>query len=70
MESYNGSNYFIIFIDDFLITTWIYLLKNKSEVFSHFQNFTHMVETQFNKRVLRMDNGTKYINKNILNFLN
>jgi Integrase core domain len=71
VESYNGFKYFVIFIDDFSRTTWIYLMKNKSEVFSHFQNFTNMIETQFNKniKILRTDNGTKYINQNFSSFL-
>jgi GAG-pre-integrase domain len=34
VESFNGFKYFVIFIDDFSRTTWLYLLKNKSEVFS------------------------------------
>jgi GAG-pre-integrase domain len=33
IESYNGFKYFIIFIDDFSKTIWIYLLKNKGGVF-------------------------------------
>jgi hypothetical protein len=36
VESYNGFKYFIIFINDFSKTTWIYLMKNKSKVFFHF----------------------------------
>jgi uncharacterized protein (DUF2344 family) len=47
--------------------TWLYLIKNKSEVFSHFQNFTNLVETQYNTKIkiLRTDNGTEFINKKI-----
>jgi hypothetical protein len=36
VESYNGFRYFIIFIDDFLGLTHLFLLKHKSEVFSFF----------------------------------
>jgi hypothetical protein len=35
------------FIDDFSRTTWVYLLKDKSDVFSVFQIFYEMVQTQF-----------------------
>ena len=47
-------------------------MKNKSEVFSHFQNFTNLVETQYNKKIkiLRTDNGTEFINQNFENFTN
>ena len=45
-------------------------MKNKSEVFSHFQTFVNFVETQFNKKIktFRTDNGTEFINQNFLNF--
>jgi transposase InsO family protein len=48
------------------------LMKNKSEVFSHFQNFTNMVESQFNKKnkIFRTDNRTEYVNQNFTSFLN
>eukprot|EP00253_Pinus_taeda_P030419 PITA_30419 len=34
-----GSQYFLTFIDDFTRKTWVYFLKNKSEVFEKFRNF-------------------------------
>jgi hypothetical protein len=37
---YNEFRYFIIFIDNFLKIIWLYLMKNKSKTYSHFQNFT------------------------------
>jgi hypothetical protein len=43
--SYNDYRYYIIFIDDFSKTTWLYLMKNKSNVFSYFLIFTNLVET-------------------------
>jgi hypothetical protein len=35
-------------------------MKNKSEVFSHFQNFTSLVDMQYNTKIkiLRTDNDT------------
>jgi hypothetical protein len=36
IDSYNGYKYFIIFIDDYSKATGLYLMKNKSEVISHF----------------------------------
>ena len=66
--SYNGFKYYVIFIDDFSRATWIYLMKNKSEVFFHFQNFVNFIETQYNKKIkiLRTDNGTEFINQNLI----
>ena len=60
VDSYNGYKYYVIFIDDFSRATWLYLMKNKNEVFSHFQNFVNLIETQYDKKIkiLRTDNGT------------
>jgi hypothetical protein len=46
-------------------------MKNKSEVFTYFQTFTNLVETQYNKKIktLRTDNGTKFINQNFSKFI-
>lgn len=40
---FNGFNYFIFFIDDYSLFTWLYPLKNKSDVFKQFKL---MVEKQ------------------------
>jgi transposase InsO family protein len=66
IDSFNGYKYFIIFIDDFSRTTWLYLLKNKSEVFSYFQEFYNFMKKQFDAKikVFRSDNGTEFINQN------
>ena len=55
--------YYVTFIDDYTCCTWVYLMKKKSEVFTHFRNFLQMVKTQFNTvvRNVRSDNGRKYI---------
>jgi transposase InsO family protein len=70
VNSYDGYRYFVLFIDDFSRTTWIYLLKTKSEVFLCFTNFFHMVQTQYNGKlkIFRSDNGTEFINKNFHDF--
>jgi hypothetical protein len=51
--------YYVSFIDDFSRKTWIYFLRNKSEVFDRFKEFKALVENQKEKRikVLRTDNG-------------
>jgi hypothetical protein len=51
--------YYVSFTDDFSRNTWIYFLRNKSEVFDKFKEFKDLVENQTEKRikVLRMDNG-------------
>lgn len=44
--------FYISFNDDFSKFTWIYLLCHKYEVFQCFHDFQHMVERQFDKKVL------------------
>ena len=34
-----GCRYYVVFIDDFSRHTWIYPMRQKSEVFGHFQRF-------------------------------
>jgi hypothetical protein len=60
VTSYNDFRYYIIFIDDFSKNTWLYLLKNKSEVFTHFQTFTNLVETQYNKKLKSLQRIMKW----------
>jgi len=58
----SGSRWFVTFIDDCSRVTWVYLLKQKSEVTSVFLHFFAMVKTQFGvsiKRV-RSDNAKDY----------
>jgi hypothetical protein len=37
--------FFLIFVDDFSRFTWIYFLRQKSEVFQHLKDFKALVET-------------------------
>eukprot|EP00253_Pinus_taeda_P026417 PITA_26417 len=65
-----GSQYFLTFIDDFTRKTWLYFLKNKSEVFEKLRNFKALVGNQsgLNIKVLRTDRGGEYIFKEFLLF--
>ena len=57
-----GSCYFVIFVDAFSRYTWIYLFKNRSELYQIYRDFTKMIETQFSKhiKVFRYDNAQEY----------
>jgi hypothetical protein len=59
VPSLGKSLYYVSFIDDLSRNTWIYFLKNKSEVFDRFKEFKALIENQTKKRikVLRIDNG-------------
>jgi transposase InsO family protein len=54
----------LTFIDDYSRCTWVYFLKNKSEVFDNFLMFKALVEKQSGKSIkcLRTDNGREYVN--------
>lgn len=66
-----GFKYFITFMDDYSRVTWVYLLKNKSDVFVAFKSFYHMVATQFSAKlvILCSNNGGKYIFNSLSSFL-
>ncbi|KAE8709757.1 Protein farnesyltransferase/geranylgeranyltransferase type-1 subunit alpha [Hibiscus syriacus] len=53
--------------DDYSRTTWVFLMREKSEVESLFKSFYQKVETQFDTKIkiLRSDNGSEYLNKTL-----
>ena len=59
-----GHRWFVSFIDDFSRATWIYMMKDKSEVNLIFKNFHKMICTQFDARVkiIRSNNGGNILN--------
>jgi hypothetical protein len=63
--SINKERYVITFVDDYSRYTWVYFLRQKSEVFEHLKEFKALVETQSGKKIkiLCTDNGGDYINK-------
>ena len=42
--SLSGYEYYVTFIDDYSRKTWIYFLKNKSEMFGKFKEFKAFIE--------------------------
>jgi hypothetical protein len=44
----------------------VIFIKNKSKIFSHFQEICSFIENQFdsNIKVFRNDNGIKFVNQN------
>ncbi|KAL4035407.1 hypothetical protein IC575_004092 [Cucumis melo] len=67
----SGKRWFVTFIDDHTRLTWVYLITDKSEVPSIFQNFYHTIKTQFHTKIaiLRSDNGREFQNHNLSEFL-
>ncbi|KAA0046032.1 Beta-galactosidase [Cucumis melo var. makuwa] len=67
----SGKWWFVTFIDDHTRLTRVYLITDKSEVPSIFQNFYHVIKTQFHTKIaiLRSDNGREFQNDNLSEFL-
>ena len=63
--SLSGYEYYVTFIDDYSRKTWIYFLKNKSDVFEKFKEFKALIENHSERRMktLRSDNGGEYTSK-------
>lgn len=62
-----GAHWFITFIDDFTRVTWVYLLKQKSDVSHVVPQFLSMVKNQFGMSIkrIRSDNAKDYFNHNL-----
>ena len=55
VSSIGGSQYFVIFVDDYSRYSWIFNMKHRSELLQAYSNFAKMVETQFSKRIKIFD---------------
>ena len=62
VPSVAGHKYFLAIVDDCTRSTWVYLMKSKSETRSPLQSFYTMIKTQFGKsiKVFRIDNGLEF----------
>lgn len=65
------SKWFIILIDDHTRVSWVFLLKDKTEVYQTFIDFYKMILTQFDTKIqtLHTDDGTEYFNQPLSVFL-
>ena len=64
-SSIGGCNYFLTFIEDYSIKTWVYFLKHKYDAFICFQQFKALVGNQIGHqiKILRIDRGGEYASK-------
>ena len=69
-NSLGKSNYFLLFIDDLSRKTWVYFLKQKSEVFEAFKKFKAAVEKEsgYQIKAMRSDRGGEFTSKEFLEF--
>ena len=61
----SSHRWFVIFVYDCTQMTWLYQLKTKDEVFTIFQAFHAMVQTQFSSKIkiIHSVNGSEFINQ-------
>jgi len=66
-----GYRYFVTFIDEFSRCTWIFLMKEQSEIWSILTSFVNEIKTQFGKtiKIPRNDNAKEYFSSAISSFL-
>ena len=65
-----GFRYFVIFIDDYSKITYLYLMKEQSELYSIFKSFYMEIKTRFNAslRIFRSDNAHEYFHTSLSQF--
>jgi len=66
IPSIHGHKYFLTIVDDYSRHTWIFSLKQKSEVVKVLKNFVVFVPTQFETtiKIIRSDNETEFLMTN------
>jgi len=70
LVSFNGKRYLLIFVDHFSQKTWVYFLKEKSEVFRVFKKFKVMVENETGTtiKVVRLHRGGEYTSPEFMRY--
>lgn len=70
VQSIGGNRYFVTFIDDSTRKVFLYVMRNKSQVFNCFKDFKVLVEDQSECKIkiLRSDNGKEYVNRHFYEF--
>jgi hypothetical protein len=68
--SFFGCKYFLTFIDEFSICTWVYFLKLKREVFEIFLAYKALVDKKYGHQLqmLRIYNGGDNVKNNVKNY--
>jgi Reverse transcriptase (RNA-dependent DNA polymerase)/Integrase core domain/GAG-pre-integrase domain/Zinc knuckle len=67
----NGKNYYVSFTDDATRLTHLYLLRNKSDAFKAYKEYSAWVKTNRNTTIKRLhsDRGGEYVGEEFQNFL-
>ncbi|XP_076888654.1 uncharacterized protein LOC143539135 [Bidens hawaiensis] len=70
IKSKEGYRSFLTVVDDFSRAVWVFLIKDKTEVFSCIETFVNMIKNQFsvNIKTFRSDNGNEFVNNQVQTF--
>ena len=70
-KSNGGNRYYLTFVDDFSRKSWVYLMREKKEVFRYFKLWKAMTERQTGKKIniFRTDRGGEYLSNEFKKFL-
>jgi transposase InsO family protein len=65
--SIGGNSYCLVIVDDYSRFTWVYFLRDKSNVFETFKSFAILAQNQFDFDIkkVRSDNGSEFKNGRI-----
>lgn len=68
--AWDGSEYFVTFVDDYSRASMIFCIANKSDALEKFKEYVAMVEAQHGVKVskLRADNGGEYVSNEYKDF--
>ena len=63
-KTYTGQKFFLTIVDDYNMSTWLYLLKHKSWALDTLQNFMNLITNQFQAKVniIKSDNALEFDN--------
>jgi hypothetical protein len=70
IPSLSGSNFFVVFINDFLQKSWIYFMSSKAETFINFKILKQLIEgeTKWKIETLRFDCGSEFTSTKFNNY--
>ena len=71
-KSIAGDQYCLLITDEYSRYSWVFFLKEKSEMFDCIQVLVTKLESLYKLkiRIIRTDNGTEFKNHNMENFCN
>lgn len=71
ISSIQGMRYFLLFKDAATSYRHVYFIRHKSDALETFKKYNAMIKNKFmhNVRILHTDNGTEYVNKAFMEYL-